>query len=179
MVDVVNKNDWRTEINILRETWGFIHIQTTLHEEEHQTRHGIEAIETGVGNSNRLLRTNRIELDDVEDEKQLLGRLKTYVDTFKQDGQTLVTPDVTTLQTLRTRLLEHEITVSFRGLRHIPLQQVYTEYFTYDSQDVRFDSYQDIDGEIASDKTAVESMWSAYKKAGPYLPQKEARGRKL
>ena len=178
MVDVANGADWRTEVNIVRETWGFVHVQTTSLDAEQNERR-VDSIETGVGNSNTLLRSNQVQVSDFDHEKQLLERFKTYIDSFRPDGSTLITPDIRTIRVLRTRLLENNITVSFRGLRHIPLKEVYTEYFTYGDEDVRFDSYQDIDGEIASDDTAVESMWAAYKKAGPYLPPKGACGRKL
>jgi hypothetical protein len=179
VVHVVNKNDWRTEVNILRETWVFTYIQTNRSNGE-QKGGRVEYIETGVGNSNRLLRKEQYEIEDHETESQLLKIYKTYVDELKKDAKALITPDLDTLRILRTRLLEHDITVSFRGLMHIPLREVYTEHFTYSDKDIQFDSYQDIEGsEIADGGTAVERMWDAYKTAGPYLPLEDLRGREM
>jgi hypothetical protein len=170
---MIGKKKWYAELDVNRISWCLLYTEVS---EGGNPEGWISDYEVGVGNSQELLETQRDSVDGPGREKELLRDIAEFLGDLQKEEPVIITPDNRTLRHLRTRFLRRDVEVGFHGMRHAPLQRLYTTYFTYEEDKVRFGS---LDMEEPPDGMVVQEMWKAYRKLGTYVPRTAVKGEPL
>ena len=149
-----------------------------------EVRETITGWHLGFGNTAELV---RIESETEGSEQELISLLSDqHLDTHRGGDvtTTIITPFEATLPRIRRRCLECEVGVTFRGLRHLSLEELVTSHLGGQRQ-IRVNRSEGElnwlptppDGEDGTE--IIRAMWDSMNQIGPLLPYESLQGRPL
>lgn len=141
--------------------------------------------EVGFGNSANLIDTESRSVSDSYTEAELLRylmedvleeRRRTAVDV------TVITPKISTLPMLRTRLLYNDIEATFRGLYHVSLERILAEHFATCDEMAAQSMFKEVvaeTGQQVAGEPSVTHLWQILTRIGPLVPRDALVGEPL
>lgn len=163
------------------ESWVFLTIDYQL-----EPQPSIVAWKIGVGNSSSLLRKDELHIDSVSGEYQLLAGLQeTHLDEIRRaDGRTtIITPTDITIPMLRTRMLLNEMGATLRGLYHLSIESIWTDWFS--ERAVQTESWpttvcrDSADPGLELMSCTPDQLWQILVRIGPFVPEDALTGEPL